>query len=210
MSVRRRATLRALPAAVFIFSAAVPAWSRPDNSCERALIRASRAHDVPLGVLYAVGLTETGSRKVMRPYLLNVEGRPMSTTTMPEAIANFNDVRRRGAVLIDIGCMQINHYFHRARFDSLEAMFDPVKNVDYAARFLKELRAREGSWTLAVARYNAGPNNNPAQKQYVCRVIGNMIASGLGSWTGPARAFCQAAGADPAANEAASTAPRKR
>ena len=69
-------------------------------------------------------------------------------------------------------------------------MFDPAQNVAYAARFLKELRQREGSWTLAAARYNAGPNNNPAQKQYVCTVITNMVASGFGSWTPAAKSFC--------------------
>jgi soluble lytic murein transglycosylase-like protein len=62
--------------------------------------------------------------------------------------------------------------------------------VEYAARFLKQLRKREGNWTLAVARYNAGPNNNPAQKKYVCRVIANMVATGFGTWTPKARKFC--------------------
>ena len=69
-------------------------------------------------------------------------------------------------------------------------MFDPAHNVDYAARFLNELKTREGTWTLAVARYNAGPNNNPAQKKYVCDVIGRMVKSGFGSWTDKARSFC--------------------
>ena len=50
----------------------------------------------------------------------------------------------------------------------VEAMFDPARNVDYAARFLKELSTREGNWTMAVARYNAGPNNRSAQKRYIC------------------------------------------
>ena len=69
-------------------------------------------------------------------------------------------------------------------------MLDPPRNVAYAARFLRELREREGSWTMAVARYHAGPNNDPAQKRYVCRVISNMVASGFGGWTAEARAFC--------------------
>ena len=69
-------------------------------------------------------------------------------------------------------------------------MFDPHQNVDYAARFLTELRTREGSWTMAVARYHAGPNNNPAQKRYVCAVIANMVATGFGAMTENARAFC--------------------
>jgi hypothetical protein len=49
---------------------------------------------------------------------------------------------------------------------------------------------REGSWTLAVARYHAGPRNIPAQKRYVCAVIRNMVASGFGEWTDNARTFC--------------------
>jgi soluble lytic murein transglycosylase-like protein len=69
-------------------------------------------------------------------------------------------------------------------------MFDPARNVDYAARFLKELRAREGNWTMAVARYNAGPTNTIGQWRYICSVIGSLVASGFGSWTSGARAFC--------------------
>jgi soluble lytic murein transglycosylase-like protein len=70
-------------------------------------------------------------------------------------------------------------------------MLEPAANVDYAARFLKELKAREGSWTMAVARYHAGPGNDPAQKRYVCRVIANMVATGFGAWTPSSRAFCR-------------------
>ena len=78
----------------------------------------------------------------------------------------------KGVKLIDLGCMQINHYYHGDKFVSVRAMFDPARNVEYAARFLKELKQREGSWTMAVARYNAGPNNQPAQKRYVCIMVG--------------------------------------
>ncbi len=80
--------------------------------------------------------------------------------------------------------------FMPSAFSSVGAMLDPAANVDYAARFLKQLRAREGSWTMAVARYHAGPNNDPAQKQYVCRVMENMVATGFGNWTQKARMFC--------------------
>jgi soluble lytic murein transglycosylase-like protein len=86
--------------------------------------------------------------------------------------------------------MQINHHYHSESFHSLDDMFDPAQNVAYAARFLSELKEREGSWTKAVARYHAGPNNAPAQKTYVCRVIGNMVAVGFGEWTSDARAYC--------------------
>ncbi len=105
-------------------------------------------------------------------------------------MARFDQAKARGAKLIDIGCMQINHHWHSADFASLSEMFDPVRNVEYAARFLKILRGEEGSWTLAVARYNAGPNNPAAERAYVCAVIRNMIASGFGRWTANASALC--------------------
>lgn len=152
--------------------------------------RASQKYNVPLGMLYAVGLTETGRRGSLRPYALNINGKAAYGDNLAEAVQHFQNAHAQGVKLIDLGCMQINHYYHSANFASVEEMFDPARNVDYAARFLKELREREGNWTLAVARYNAGPNNNPAQKQYVCRVIANMVASGFGEWTTDARSFC--------------------
>jgi soluble lytic murein transglycosylase-like protein len=151
---------------------------------------ASKEYDVPLGVLYAVGLTETGNKGSLHPNAMNIEGRSYFAKSAADAVKEFERVRAEGAKLIDLGCMQINHHFHSEHFESVEDMLEPRKNVQYAARFLKELKAREGSWTLAVARYHAGPNNNPAQKRYVCAVITNMVATGFGEWTPNARAFC--------------------
>ncbi|MDQ2079430.1 transglycosylase SLT domain-containing protein [Xanthobacteraceae bacterium Astr-EGSB] len=186
-----RPSLCLLAAALFICSAGTQSWAGTGSPCEREMVRASRTHGVPLGVLYAVGLTETGGAGGMRPYLLNVEGRTVAAASLAEAVHAFRSARRLGAKLIDVGCMQINHHFHGARFESVEAMLDPARNVDYAARFLKELRASQGNWTMAAARYNAGPNNDPAQKRYVCRVISNMVTSGFGSWTPAAIALCR-------------------
>lgn len=163
---------------------------RGKNICERHMMRASKTHDVPIGMLYAVGLTETGQAGSLSPYALNVEGKAVYGIGLNDALVHFTTARRKGAKLIDMGCMQINHHFHSDQFASVKDMLDPAKNVDYAARFLKQLYAREGTWTLAVARYHAGPNNNPAQKRYVCRVIRNMVATGFGEWTPQARGFC--------------------
>ena len=90
---------------------------------------------------------------------MNVDGRAVHSASLSEALARFALERARGAKLIDVGCMQINHHWHAAHFSSLSEMFDPAHNVDYAASYLKELKAQEGNWTLAVARYNAGPDN---------------------------------------------------
>ena len=182
--------LLALAGALSISSGFLPPPCRGRTSARRKCARAAKQHGIPLGMLYAVGLTETGRAGSLQPYALNIEGHASYGLNARQALELFEAARRSGAKLIDLGCMQINHYFHAEHFASVEEMFDPSKNVDYAARFLKELYAREGTWTMAVARYNAGPNNNPAQKRYVCRVIANMVATGFGEWTPDARAFC--------------------
>jgi soluble lytic murein transglycosylase-like protein len=180
-------------AAIFTFSASLAATAAraTPNLCEREMTRAAARYDIPLGVLYAVGLTETGKRGSLQPFAMNIEGRAHYSESVADAVKDFEVARAEGSVLIDVGCMQINHRYHGEAFSSVTEMFDPRKNVDYAARFLNELKLREGSWTLAVARYHAGPNNNPAQKRYVCSVIANMVATGFGSWTPNARAFCE-------------------
>lgn len=151
---------------------------------------AARESGVPLDILYSVGLTETGHKGVLGPYELNVDGRSVHSDTLAQALAAYSSADKAGAKFIDIGCMQINHHYHAARFRSLEDMFDPERNVRYAASLLKTLRAQEGTWTMAVARYNAGPNNPKAQRAYICAVISHMVASGAGAWTPNARAFC--------------------
>ena len=194
MTRTSRLLLSAL-AALFISSAAIMGSvgaARAESVCEREMTRAAARFDVPLGVLYAVGMTETGRKGGLSPYAMNIAGRSYFAETPGEAVREFTAARGKGVKLIDLGCMQINHYYHGEKFASVEAMLDPAQNVDYAARFLSELREREGSWTMAVARYHAGPNNNPAQKRYVCAVIRNMVDSGFGQWTPNAKSFCNA------------------
>ncbi|MBL0936229.1 MAG: transglycosylase SLT domain-containing protein [Rhizobiaceae bacterium] len=181
-----RATARA--AAAFTFSVlAGPAFA---NACETEILRAADRYDIPAGILYAVGLTETGRKGSMQPYAMNIEGKAVFASSASDAVRRFTAAKQRGASLIDLGCMQINHRWHGEKFASIGQMLEPARNVDYAARFLVELKARHTSWSMAVARYHAGPHNDPAQKRYVCRVIANMVATGFGRWTPEARQFC--------------------
>jgi soluble lytic murein transglycosylase-like protein len=178
-------------ALIAIWASSAAARAEGSLACEREMTRAAAQNGVPLNVLYSVGLTETGRRGELSPYDMNIDGQDVHSASLPEAMARFHQAKGRGAKLIDIGCMQINQYWHGSDFRSLSEMFDPARNVEYAASFLKVLRAEEGSWTLAVARYNAGPGNASAEKTYVCAVIRNMVASGFGRWTANARALCQ-------------------
>lgn len=162
------------------------------NPCEGEILRAADRYGVPAGILYAVGLTETGRKGSLQPFALNIEGKAVFADSAREAQALVGKALGEGRKLIDIGCMQINHHYHADQFASVAEMLDPRRNVDYAARFLLRLKASHDTWSMAVARYHAGPNNDPAQKRYVCRVIANMVATGFGAWTENARSFCRA------------------
>lgn len=184
-----------LPPAFFLLalwsSTATEAADQLTNICEQEMVAAAEAEQVPLGVLYAVGMTETGRKGSLSPYALNVEGKAIFTESEKKALKEFNKARRAGKKLIDLGCMQINYHYHGNEFESVAAMLDPYTNVRYAARFLRELRLREGNWTMAVARYHAGPDNDPAQKRYICAVITNLVVAGFGAWTPASRKFCK-------------------
>ena len=160
------------------------------GDCENEINKAAQKHGVPVEVLQAVGETETGRGDGLRANALNVAGRSHYDLTPEEAKRIFADASRRGIKLIDVGCMQINHHYHKQHFTSVSDMLEPARNVDYAARFLRELYQEENNWTVAVARYHAGKRNQPAQRRYVCAVIGKLIAAGKAAWTNAARTFC--------------------
>ncbi|MCJ8506419.1 lytic transglycosylase domain-containing protein [Rhizobium lemnae] len=161
------------------------------GACEKEIQSAAAKYQIPEGILYSVGLTETGRKGSLYPWALNIEGKAYFPETPMAAMQVFETARREGRQLIDMGCMQINHHFHGENFSSPQEMLDPRRNVEYAAKFLRNLHDRHETWTMAVARYHAGPNNDPAQKRYVCRVIANLVATGYGKWTPGAANFCQ-------------------
>eukprot|EP01037_Dinobryon_pediforme_P007304 gene7304-7375_t len=175
----------------FIFNPLPVQAGEAAGRCEAEMTRAAQRNHVPVAVLYAVGLTETGRRGWLNPYAMNIEGRPYFAKDLPDAVRAFTQAKQQGLRLIDIGCMQIDHHYHAQNFRSLDDMFDPQQNVAYAVQMLQQLKAQHGSWTLAVARYHAGPNKTEEQRRYVCSVLQNMVSTGMGAWTPAAKQFCQ-------------------
>ncbi|MCO5136873.1 MULTISPECIES: transglycosylase SLT domain-containing protein [unclassified Shinella] len=190
-ATRRTPLLALLAASLSALAASISDAGASVGACEREILAAAAKYDIPAGILYSVGLTETGRKGSLQPYAMNIEGKAFFGRDRKDALRAFETARAQGAKLIDLGCMQINHHFHGDQFASPAEMFDPRKNVEYAASFLARLHARHETWTMAVARYHAGPNNDPAQKRYVCRVIANLVATGYGSWTANAKQFCR-------------------
>jgi Transglycosylase SLT domain len=158
--------------------------------CEQHINDVSEKVGVPSGLLYAVALTETGSGGKLNPYALNIEGKTVIGKSQADAILLFRAARQDQKVLIDVGCMQVNYYWHHTGFQKVEDMFDPKQNISYAATMLKSAHSKHGSWTEAVARYHAGPHNKVAQRRYVCRVLNNLVKANFGGWTPEAKSYC--------------------
>ncbi len=138
-------------------------------------------HRIPLGLLTAIGLTESGrtvsGRRAVWPWTVNAAGEGHFFESKEDAIAFVAQQQAAGVDSIDVGCMQINLKHHPEAFDSLEDAFDPATNVAYAADFLTELRADIKSWIGAARRYHsATPDLGNAYGEVV-----------LANWSGPAK-----------------------
>jgi hypothetical protein len=140
---------------------AASARAGPPDTCSEQAAIAEGAAGIPDGLLLAIGKRETGrfdprtGVSLPWPWSVNREGESHVFDTREEAIAYVADARRAGYQSIDVGCFQINLKHHPAAFASLDEAFDPVANAAYAARFLRALQDRDGSWEAAVADYHS-------------------------------------------------------
>lgn len=127
--------------------------------CERAAEEAALRSGVPVSVLKAISLTETGRKAAGGfrpwPWTVNMEGAGHWFETLAEARAYVQRENARGAQSFDIGCFQINYRWHGEAFTSIDQMFEPLPNALYAARFLSELYAETGDWNAAAGAYHS-------------------------------------------------------
>lgn len=127
--------------------------------CDRAARQAAQVHDVPLDVLRAITRVETGRSNGGTlepwPWTVNMEGTGHWFPSQAAAQRFVFDRFKSGARSFDVGCFQINYRWHSQAFRSIEDMFDPETNADYAARFLRELHNELGSWSAAAGAFHS-------------------------------------------------------
>ncbi len=130
------------------------------GACLGLIKSAEKSQAIPEGLLKAIGFTESGrvtadGRRVPWPWTVNADGQGYYFETKKDAIAFVEELQARGVSVIDVGCMQVNLYYHPNAFASLESAFDPATNVAYAARFLNELKSETGDWGVATQYYHS-------------------------------------------------------
>ncbi len=139
----------------------------------------------------AVEPNPTGGAVQPWPWTINVAGSGHFFATKAEAVATTEELRTRGVVSVDVGCMQINLMHHPAAFASLEEGFDPVANALYAARFLRLLFSGTGDWPAAVAAYHSQTRDLGAAYQ------GKVLAVWTPSDAAPPPADSRPSGSNP-------------
>lgn len=136
-----------------------PAGQEASLLCEAAASQAAQQEGVPLSVLTAISLNESGRKRDGRlrawPWTVNMEGAGHWFDSREEALQYVLAEFDHGTRSFDVGCFQINYKWHGEQFASIEEMFDPIANARYAARFLKTLYAEQGSWEGAAGAYHS-------------------------------------------------------
>tara|TARA_R110002096_G_scaffold123112_2_gene266472 strand:- start:8528 stop:9199 length:672 start_codon:yes stop_codon:yes gene_type:complete len=130
------------------------------NPCNRAAVAAAARTGVPLPVLMAVTLAETGRKQTDSPFepwpwAVQSQNRGYWFASADEAIDFVGGLLSSGEDNIDVGCFQLNIRWHRANFSSLREMLDPDANATYAAEFLLSLYSESGSWRTATGAYHS-------------------------------------------------------
>ncbi len=127
--------------------------------CDQAASHASQRTGVPITVLKAISLTETGRKRggEMRPWpwTVNMEGKGVWFDDQDSAQTYVYKHYKRGARSFDVGCFQLNYKWHHQGFSSIEEMFDPIANAMYAANFLLDLYQEKGNWKDAAGAYHS-------------------------------------------------------
>lgn len=127
--------------------------------CIAEILQAQKRYAIPNNLLLGIGLQEAGvsrgGRLTVWPWAVNAAGEGRLFDSRAAAMSWVRERQASGVQSIDVGCMQINLRWHPNAFTSLEQGFDPVVNVDYAARFLRGLYAETGDWMRAAGAYHS-------------------------------------------------------
>ena len=152
-----------------------PDAASPAVDCRSAAAASEQSAALPPGLLLAIGQVESGrwdpiaGRTDPWPWATNNAGEGHYFNSVQEAIAWTAAQLASGIRSIDVGCFQVNLFYHPDAFASLAEAFDPATNARYAAVFLNRLHDQSGSWASAIALYHSA---DPSEgERYSSRVM---------------------------------------
>jgi hypothetical protein len=142
---------------IILTAAGAPAMAQ---SCAEAASTAEAREQIPPGLLLAIGTIESGrtdaaGARAPWPWTVQAAGVGRFFASSADAVAAVQMLRGAGVQSIDVGCFQVNLFYHPDAFVDLPSGFDPLTNALAAARFLADLHRELASWDQAVAAYHS-------------------------------------------------------
>lgn len=157
--------------------------------CTKAINFYEERYKLPRNLLHSIATVESGrwnaehKRVLPWPWTLNVAGKAYYFSTKQEAVDFLKSVLERGIEQVDVGCAQINWYYHgKKHFKKPEHAFNPVFNTAYAAHFLSQNYEKTKDWSRAIAIYHS--NTREKGKNYASKVYKIWRNNRLGSKVG--------------------------
>ena len=173
----------------------LPSWGSAQNNpgvidpFAMRLAAIEQKHNIPNGLLSAISKVESGRyhekhRKVIPwPWVIHAQGEGRFFSTKQEAINAVHALKAKGIKNIDVGLMQVNLLHHPQAFSSLEEAFNPEKNIEYAAKFLTDLKKEYASWSKAVAHYHSAlPEHHVPYRHKVYKMWQKERKNGFSRW----------------------------
>lgn len=130
---------------------------------------AAQQAGVPVAVLYAIALQESGmtlhGRRVPWPWSLNVAGqtqrfpnRAAACTALKQALQQVKPTQ------VDVGLAQINLGYQQHRYQNPCELLNPYRNLRIAAQILLEQHQPGQDWLTTAGRYHRPAGGEPAAR----------------------------------------------
>jgi len=127
------------------------------NQCLKAINLLSERIDVPKKLLLQIAKVESGfgPHRAPWPWSIHIQGNSYYFKTEKAASIYIKQLLALGIKNFDVGCHQINYFWHQDKVRTPQELLNPLKNTLIAAQFLVSLRAQHHSWFKAVAHYHS-------------------------------------------------------
>jgi soluble lytic murein transglycosylase-like protein len=156
-----------LAAALSVAAAAACVPADAAQTPPAAYQRASTHSGVPVEVLYAVALQESGvslrGRLIPWPWTLNVAGQAQRFANRTAACEGLGQALAEHApTRIDVGLGQVNLGWQQHRYEQPCDLLDPYRNLAVVAQILREHASTSDNWITAIGRYHRPAGGAPA------------------------------------------------
>lgn len=166
-----------------------PKYADDAEVCTVAAQQFEKKYQIKKHLLSTISNVESGrwnqetKRTSAWPWTVNAQGKGYFFETKQQAIAQVKKLQESGVKSIDVGCMQINLAYHPEAFEDLEEAFNPYKNMEYGAKYLKKLYVQKGNdWNKAATAYHSSlPRKAQKYAQRLSKAYQGIIQASLDS-----------------------------